>query len=317
MGAPCHLECVPCSDKEGLQQFRGGEWVAPKVDPEWIDPPSQGQPAPTWSMAWPHHDNYWVPQFLDAFQSGQNSMASWALGTSWLAIFSNVDSPLPKGEATYNQWAFEVRSLQSCSLEEVLWDGIIWSLKGNARDIVQVLGPATSVDVILEKLDSLYGSVSTFDVMMYGFYRKSQGKSESVACYIARLEGKLNEIWIKHLNRVSEMKITGYNRDHLFYGLRKPICEAIHAKFNNPMNHYMALMWAARRAEGEHEQEKHNNSCVSKSGVVSDVSSGHEGNPNPDSEDPTWEPWAKWVEVQQQLMAAVKGTQNALKKTQW
>ena len=24
MGAPCNLECIPCSDKEGLWQFRGG-----------------------------------------------------------------------------------------------------------------------------------------------------------------------------------------------------------------------------------------------------------------------------------------------------
>ena len=28
---------------------------------------------------------------------------------------------------------------------------------------------------------------------------------------------------------------------------------------------------------------------------------------------PTWDPWAKWVEVQQYLIAAVKGTQNAPK----
>ena len=59
---------------------------------------------------------------------------------------------------------------------------------------------------------------------------------------------------------------------------------------------------------------KHNNSCVSKSGVVSDVPMGHEGNTNPDPEAPTGEPWTTWVEMQQQLMAAVKGTQNALKK---
>ena len=36
MGAPCHLECVPCSDEEGLQQFGGGEWVALREDPELI-----------------------------------------------------------------------------------------------------------------------------------------------------------------------------------------------------------------------------------------------------------------------------------------
>ena len=69
----------------------------------------------------------------------------------------------------------------------------------------------------------------------------------------------------------------------------------------------MALMQVARKVEGEHEQEKHNYSCASKSGVVSDVLMGHEGNTNPDPKAPTQEPRAKWVEVQQQLMAALNG----------
>ena len=49
-------------------------------------------------------------------------------------------------------------------------------------------------------------------------------------------------------------------------------------------------------------------------GVVSDVPRGHEGNANPEPKAPTPEPWAKWVEMWQQLMTAVKGTQNILKK---
>ena len=80
-----------------------------------------------------------------------------------------------------------------------------------------------SVNAILDKLESLYDSVSTFDVMMQGFYRESQGRSESIAHYIARLEGKLNEIQVKHPKRVSEVETAGYIRDHLFYGLRNPL----------------------------------------------------------------------------------------------
>ena len=34
MGAPCHLECIPCGDEERLWQFREGEWVALRVDLE-------------------------------------------------------------------------------------------------------------------------------------------------------------------------------------------------------------------------------------------------------------------------------------------
>ena len=80
------------------------------------------------------------------------------------------------------------------------------------------------------------------------------------------------------------------------------------------MNNYMVLMWAARKPEGKHKQEKHNNSCcqyASKSGIVNDVLLGNDGNTNPDPEvPPLQEPWAKWIEVQQQfdsLIATAKG----------
>ena len=113
--------------------------------------------------------------------------------------------------------------------------------------MVRFLGPAPFVKVILDKLDSLYGWVSTFDVMM-----------QSVTHYVARLEEKVNEIQVKHPNRISEAETTMYIWDNIFYGLRKLLWESIHATFDNSLNDYMALMWVARKAEGEHDQEKHN-----------------------------------------------------------
>ena len=87
MRAPCHLECVPCSNGEGLLQFRGGERVAHKVDSEWIDLLWQGQIVLIGGVGWPHLDNYRVPQFLDAVHSGHNIMAFGTLGTpAWPSL---------------------------------------------------------------------------------------------------------------------------------------------------------------------------------------------------------------------------------------
>ena len=235
----------------------------------------------------------------------------WGPWGPHLAVISGIDPPIPKGEATYNQWAFEVQSLQSHYQEEVLQEVIIWLLKGDTTDMVRFLGPAPSINAILDKLDSLYGSVSTSDVMMLGFYRESQGRSKSVAHYTARTKFKLS-IWIESLRH----KTAGFIRDHLFCGLRKPLWEVIHAKFHNPMDDYMVLMQAARKADGEHKQEKHNTSCASKPGMTGDVLIDHQRNTNLDPEAPTQEPRAKWVEMQQQLMATVEGTQSVPKKTQ-
>ena len=53
----------------------------------------------------------------------------------------------------------------------------------------------------------------------------------------------------------------------------------IHAKFDNPLNDNMALMRAARKAEGQHEQEKHTTSSGSRSGVISKGQSHQDGMP--------------------------------------
>ena len=75
----------------------------------------------------------------------------------------------------------------------------------------------------------------------------------------------------------------------------------------------MALMQVARKSEGEHKQEKHNTSYAFKLSVVSDVLFDQAINDNPDTKAPTQDPWSKCVEMQQQLMAAVRGAQSALK----
>ena len=78
----------------------------------------------------------------------------------------------------------------------------------------------------------------------------------------------------------------------------------------------MALMRATRKAEGEHEQEKHNTSSSSRSSVISEDQSHQDGSASHDPETPTQESWSKWVEMQEQLMAAVKRAQNVPKKPQ-
>ena len=49
----------------------------------------------------------------------------------------------------------------------------------------------------------------------------------------------------------------------------------------------MVLLQAARKAEGKHGQEKHKDSCVSKSCIVNNNPSGNEGNTKPDPEAPS------------------------------
>ena len=76
----------------------------------------------------------------------------------------------------------------------------------------------------------------------------------------------------------------------------------------------MALMHMARKAKGEHEQEKHNTSYAFKADIVSEVLTDLARPDDQDIKPPMQQPWSKWVKMQQQLMAAVKGPQSAPKR---
>ena len=64
-------------------------------------------------------------------------------------------------------------------------------------------------------------------------------------------------------------------------------------------------------------QGKHNTLYVFKAGMVSKVLTDQARPQDQDIKAPMQETWSKWVEMQQQLMAAVKGVQSVPKKTQW
>ena len=62
--------------------------------------------------------------------------------------------------------------------EELLKEAIFGSLKGNAADIARGLDPETTVNQVLELLDSIFGRKTNPDVLMQDFIGlcKSQKK---------------------------------------------------------------------------------------------------------------------------------------------
>ena len=67
------------------------------------------------------------------------------------------------------------------------------SLKGAAADMAHYMGPTASVSKILEKLSVIFGTVTSFDMLMQNFYKISQG-NEKVPSFVTKLEGTLNQI---------------------------------------------------------------------------------------------------------------------------
>ena len=96
----------------------------------------------------------------------------------------------PKGEASYEEWRYEVKCLQRNGVysKYVIGQAIRKSLRGPAkREIIQ-MGPTATVEEIMERLESTFANVATGMSVMQEFFTASQKQEESVAAWALRLE---------------------------------------------------------------------------------------------------------------------------------
>ena len=122
--------------------------------------------------------------------------AGLRMGTPHTNTFSGYTTPR-KTEVSFEQWYHEIWCVKDHYPEVMVWESIIWSLKGATADMDRYMGSTTSVDHILCKLSVIFGTVASFDVLMQSFYKVSQGNNEKVPSFATRLEGTLNQIQLQ------------------------------------------------------------------------------------------------------------------------
>ena len=87
-------------------------------------------------------------------------------------------------------------------------------------DMTRYMGPTTSVDHILHKLSVIFGTLSSFDVLMQNFYKVSIGDNKMVPSFAMRLEGTLNQIQLQCHGRKTDLEAQQHLRDHLFHWVK-------------------------------------------------------------------------------------------------
>ena len=84
-----------------------------------------------------------------------------------------------KGEASFEQWSYELQSLRKTYSESALRESSK-IIEGAAADTVHNMGPEATLDSIIKKFTSYIGNVKSYDILTGDFYRASQGEEESV-----------------------------------------------------------------------------------------------------------------------------------------
>ena len=103
-----------------------------------------------------------------------------------------------KGEASFEQWSYELQSLRRTYSESALREGIQRSLKGAAADTVCNMGPEATLDSIIKKFSIIYGNVKSYDILMGDFYHATQDEDITVTSFATHIEGLLSNVRDKY-----------------------------------------------------------------------------------------------------------------------
>ena len=168
---------------------------------------------------------------------------------------------------SYAQWQFEVQTHSINYTESKMKEAIVVALTGTAADIIRMMGREVSVEDILRKLSSIYGTVGTMETMLEEFYQLEQESGEDVAKYASRVETMAGTI-LEHFPTAPVVL-----RDRFFKGLRERIQNRLRHRFDDPKVGYMELLEKARKAEKEitqksKDQRKDKTSAPAKKGGI-------------------------------------------------
>ena len=156
-----------------------------------------------------------------------------------------------KGEASFEQWSYELQSLRKTYSESALREGIQRSLKGAAADTVCNMGPDATLDNIIKKFSIIYGNVKPYDILMGDFYRAEQGEEETVTSFATCIEGLLSYVRDKFPHQIPLAREQQLLKDRLFHGSQKGIRDSVKYRHADTTVDYMSFLEECRKAEDE------------------------------------------------------------------
>lgn len=193
----------------------------------------------------------WLSEYSKAATSLPPTPVTVSTSQPRLSIFYGDTDKLTKGEATYDQWKYEVKSLlfEGTYKPETILQSIRRSVKGEAGRIMMRLGPGVNIKDIMEKFESVYGVVDSKECLLSKFYSAKQGAEEDVTSWSCRLEDILSQAVEKGLVGASDTN--EMLRSMFWTGLRQDLKDVSGYKFE-AVKDFDKLRVELRKIEQQH-----------------------------------------------------------------
>ena len=154
------------------------------------------------------------------------------------------------GDTTYELWRHEVKCLMRQSYDkDAILNAVRRSLRGEAGHVAMRLDLDASVEDILQKLDSIYGSVDKKEELLAEFYGSRQREDETVTTWSCRLESIIGKAVDKGL--VQRKEVDGMLHSMLWTGLKTSLKDISGHKYDT-IKDFDGLRVALRQIESDH-----------------------------------------------------------------
>ena len=174
-------------------------------------------------------------------------------------------SVTPKLQVKHLSSVFVVRKMPT--RRNFVWSVVVWgkkciqkSFRGNTAggdralirgatvDLVWYLGPHAPVFQMIEKLELMYGAVTSFDILRPNSYKLQQIKKERVPVFVIQSERALNMVEWEHPHMLSTGEVQKHLRGWLFHGLQNLLWDLMRYLYDDPRIMFPQLMTEAHNA---------------------------------------------------------------------
>ena len=168
-----------------------------------------------------------------------------------LPHFSGTE-PVPREEGSFEQWIFQVRGSSTNHTEDAIRSGIINSVRGEARDLVEYVGFSAPLEAILSRLEGRFRKTRSTDRLQYEFFQLGQEKGEGVQQYAGRLENQYKKLKAAFPDRYGDAQL----KERLFFGMIAGLRNATRYVYKQPDASYEVLLKATKEAELEFTESR-------------------------------------------------------------
>ena len=132
-----------------------------------------------------------------------------------LPIFSG-ELPTPKGEVEFDNWIFQIKSLQKTFTDDAIRNAVVANVRGIAKTVVHTVGYDAELSLMISHLEDRFGLGETNDTLLLEFHQMSQGLHEKVQDFGSKLECKFKILQEQFPGRYAAVQL----KDRFFSGLQ-------------------------------------------------------------------------------------------------